>query len=170
MTRPKEFEFGAFFKGYIDSVNGDVVTEIKEQEAYLPALLRTNSAKADYAYADGKWSLKELLGHIIDTERVMAYRLLRISRNDNTPLPGFDQDEFMKYAEHRRLHMEKLIQEFEVVRKSTLFLIESLSEQQLNYIGQASGNPMSARALVFIIAGHAKHHIKVMKEKYLQNM
>jgi hypothetical protein len=168
MTRPTAEEFGAFYKGYIDAVGDDVISEIKEQETSFPALLRSNLAKADYAYAEGKWTIKELLGHIIDTERIMAYRLLRISRNDTTPLPGFDQDEFMKHAEFSRLDMEKLIQEFEVVRKSTLFLIESLSEQQLSYKGNASGNPMSAKALVFIITGHAKHHIQVMKDKYLQ--
>ncbi|WP_207421919.1 DinB family protein [Desertivirga brevis] len=168
MTKPTAEEYGAFFQGYIDTASEDVISEIKEQETSFPTLLRSNLAKADYAYAEGKWTVKELLGHIIDTERIMAYRLLRISRKDTTPLPGFDQDEFMKYSEFGKLDMENLIQEFEAVRRSTLFLIDSLSEQQLAYIGNASGNPMSAKALVYIIAGHAKHHIQVMKEKYLQ--
>ncbi|WP_207533713.1 DinB family protein [Desertivirga arenae] len=168
MNKPAAGEYGSFFQGYIDKASEDVISELKEQEISFPELLRSNLPKADYAYAEGKWTVKELLGHMIDTERIMAYRLLRISRKDTTPLPGFDQDEFMKYANFSRIDTEKLIEEFEVVRRSTLLLIDTLSEQQLSYIGNASGNPMSAKALVYIIAGHAKHHIQVMKEKYLQ--
>ena len=167
MNRPQADEFGSFYQGYIDAASDDVIAEIKEQETSLPVLLRANSAKADFAYAEGNWTLKELLGHIIDTERVMAYRLLRISRNDSTPLPGFDQNVFVKYSNHQKVDFEKLIQEFEAVRKSTLFLVDSLSEEQLNYRGSANGYPLSGRALVYIIAGHLKHHLKVIKERYL---
>lgn len=167
MNRPQSDEFGAFYKRYVDSISDDVLAELKEQETALPALLRAHPEKADFAYGEGMWTLKELLGHLIDTERIMAYRLLRISRNDSTPLPGFDQDTFVQFAEHSKADFEKLIQEFEVVRKSTLFLIDSLSEEQLNYRGNANGNPLSGRALAYIIAGHLKHHIVVIKEKYL---
>jgi len=167
MNRPQSDEFGAFYKRYIDAIGDNVIAEIKEQERFLPSLLRANREKAEFAYAEGKWTLKELLGHLIDTERIMAYRLLRISRNDATPLPGFDQDNYVKYAEHNKIDFEKLIEEFEAVRKSSLFLIDSLSEEQLNYRGSANGYPLSGRALVYIIAGHLKHHIEVIKEKYL---
>jgi len=170
MKRPQAEEFGAFYKGYIDAVEDDVVTEIRQQQTSLPALMRANTAKANFAYADEKWTLKELLGHMIDTERVMAYRLLRVSRNDSTPLPGFDENNFVKFSGHRNADFEKLIQEFEVVRRSTLFLIENLTEEQLNYRGTASGYPISGRALVFIIAGHLKHHVKIMRERYLQEI
>lgn len=167
MKRPQADEFGAFYKGYIDAVDDDVIAEINQQETTLPELMRINSAKANFAYAEGKWTLKELLGHMIDTERIMAYRLLRVSRNDTTPLPGFEENQYVAFSEHRNANFEKLIQEFEVVRKSTLFLIDSLSEEQLNYRGTASGYPVSGRALVFIIAGHLKHHIGVVRERYL---
>ena len=167
MKRPQADEFSAFYEGYIDAVDDDVIAEIIQQETTLPELMRANAAKADYAYAEGKWTLKELLGHIIDTERIMAYRLLRVSRNDSTPLPGFEENHYVEFSGHRNADFEKLIQEFEAVRKSTLFLIDSLSEEQLNYRGTASGYPVSGRALVFIIAGHLKHHVGVVRERYL---
>jgi hypothetical protein len=167
MERPQADEFGAFYKGYIDAVDDDVIAEINQQRISLPELMRANASKADFAYAEGKWTLKELLGHIIDTERIVAYRLLRISRNDITPLPGFEENAYVEFSGHRNADFEKLIQEFEVVRKSTLFLIDSLSEEQLNYRGTASGHPVSGRALVFIIAGHLKHHVGVVRERYL---
>ena len=167
MKQPLPDEFGSFYQRYIDAIKEDVLTELREQPTTLKNLLKPVAAKADYAYADGKWTLKELLGHIIDTERIMAYRLLRIARNDATPLPGFDQDEYVKHSGHSKLDFETMLEEFETVRKSNLFLIQSLTEEQLNNRGSANNYPLSARALLFIIAGHLKHHIGVIKERYL---
>ena len=167
MKRPLADEFGSFHKKYIDLANDDVIIELQEQIDTLSQLLKPASAKANFAYADGKWTLKELLGHIIDTERIMAYRLLRISRNDSTSLPGFEQDGYVKFAGHGKQDFEKLIEEFEAVRRANLYLILPLTEEQLDYRGTASNLPVSARALLFIMAGHVKHHLGVIKERYL---
>lgn len=167
MNRPQADEFGAYYKNYISAVGENVESELEEQLVEFPRFLRSLRDKADYAYAPGKWTIKELLGHITDTERIMAYRLLRVARKDTTPLPGFDQDDYVKYASHGTADFEKLVAEFEAVRRSTLFLVQSLTDEQLNYRGTASANPVSARALVFILAGHLKHHERMIREKYL---
>ena len=168
MNRPQPDEYGEFYKGYIDSVNDDVMTELETQATEIPVFFRSiPKEKADFAYAEGKWTVKQLLGHIIDTERIMAYRLLRISRNDSTPLPGFEENDFVKYSNFSNQSFGTLIDEFEAVRKANLFLIGSLTEDQLNRKGTASGLPISVRALLFIMAGHAKHHCKVVSERYL---
>ena len=168
MNRPQPDEYGEFYKGYIDSVSDDVMTELETQATEISAFFRSiPKEKADYAYAEGKWTFIQLLGHFIETERIMAYRLLRISRNDSTPLPGFEENDFVKYSNFSDQDFGTLIDEFEAVRKANLFLVKSLSEEQLDRRGTASGLPISVRALLFIMAGHAKHHCKVAGERYL---
>ncbi len=126
--------------------------------------------KFDYRYADGKWTIKEIIQHIIDTERVFSYRALRISRNDKTPLPGFDENAFALNTNANDRHLQSLLTEFSIVRQGTLALFKSFSEEQLKRIGIASNNELSVRAIGFIIIGHLKHHQKVFQEKYLQTM
>ncbi|HTG64802.1 MAG TPA: DinB family protein [Flavobacterium sp.] len=125
--------------------------------------------KFDYRYAEGKWTIKEIIQHIIDTERVFAYRALRISRNDKTPLPGFDENTFALNTNANDRHLQSLLTELSIVRQSTLALFKSFSEEQLRRIGIASNNELSVRAIGFIIIGHQKHHQKVFKERYLLN-
>ncbi|WP_256011108.1 DinB family protein [Desertivirga xinjiangensis] len=167
MKRPQADEYGSFYKAYIDLTDDDVIKELTDQKTSFSDLLRSGIERAEHAYAKDKWTLKELLGHVIDTERIMAYRLLCISRNEANSLPGFDQDDYVKYAGHNLQNFNKLIEEFELVRASNLLLIDSLTEEQLGRTGMANNYPMSARALLFIMAGHLKHHMKIIKERYL---
>ena len=123
--------------------------------------------KFDYRYAEGKWTIKEIIQHIIDTERIFAYRALRISRNDKTPLPGFDENEYIDNTTANDRGLQDLLTEFSAVRHSNIFLFKSLSVEQLERTGIASNAGISVRAIGFIMIGHQKHHQKVFEERYL---
>lgn len=123
--------------------------------------------KFDYRYAEGKWTIKEIIQHVIDTERIFSYRALRISRNDITALPGFDENDYALNTNANDRHLQSLLTELSIVRQSTLALFKSFSEEQIKRIGIASNNEISVRAIGFIIIGHQKHHQKVFKERYL---
>lgn len=168
MNRPQPDEHAPFYKGYIETVADDVIDELETQAHAFPDFLRAlPPEKADYAYAEGKWTLKELLGHIIDTERIMTYRILCISRQDPTPLPGFDENEYVKKSRYLNQDFGKLIEEFGVLRRANLYLFRSLQESELSYRGMANNCTVSVRALLFIIAGHVNHHRKIITERYL---
>jgi len=123
--------------------------------------------KFDYRYAEGKWTIKEIIQHIIDTERIFAYRALRISRNDSTPLPGFDENDFAQNTAGNARSLQDLLTELSAVRHSNLLLFKSFSEDQLKRVGIASENPISVRAIGFMLIGHQKQHQKVFAERYL---
>ncbi|WP_207429222.1 DinB family protein [Pedobacter sp. SYSU D00535] len=168
MNRPQADEYAAFYQKYIETVGDDVLEELKVQPDLVTTRLGGLPAeKADYAYAEGKWTIKELVGHMIDTERVMAYRLLRVSRNDDTPLPGFDENTFVSNSTFKSRDLGSLIEEFATVRKANLYLIGALSEEQLNRRGTASNCPVTTRSLLFIMAGHVKHHLTILQDRYL---
>ncbi|MBQ0787979.1 MAG: DinB family protein [Oceanihabitans sp.] len=123
--------------------------------------------KMEYAYAEGKWTIKEVMQHIVDTERVFAYRALRFSRNDKTELPGYDQDAYTPSSESNRRTKASLMEEYSHVRESTISLFKSFTNEMLLLSGKASGGNMSVRAIGFIVVGHEKHHCQVIKERYL---
>lgn len=123
--------------------------------------------KFDYRYAEGKWTIKEIIQHIIDTERILAYRALRISRNDTTPLPGFDENSYADNTSANTRGLQYLLTELVAVRHSNLLLFKSFSDEQLLNKGIASDQPISVRALGFMLIGHQKHHQKVFEERYL---
>lgn len=123
--------------------------------------------KFDYSYAEGKWTIKEIIQHIIDTERIFAYRALRISRNDKTPLPGFEENDYAVNTDARSRSIQDLLTEFSAVRHSNLLMFKSFSDEQMSRIGTASENTISVRAIGFILIGHQKHHQKVFEERYL---
>lgn len=123
--------------------------------------------KFDYRYAEGKWTIKDIIQHVIDTERIFAYRALRISRNDITPLPGFEENDYVENSKANERGIQDLLAEFSAVRYSTLFLFKSFSEEQLKRMGTASGTAISVRAIGFIIIGHQKHHQHIFQERYL---
>ncbi|WP_269684512.1 DinB family protein [Flavobacterium lacustre] len=123
--------------------------------------------KFDYRYAEGKWTIKDIIQHVIDTERIFAYRALRISRNDTTPLPGFEENDYVENTKANERGIQDLLAEFSAVRYAALFLFKSFSEEQLKRIGTASGTVISVRAIGFIIIGHQKHHQNVFQERYL---
>ncbi|MFD2541571.1 DinB family protein [Lacinutrix gracilariae] len=162
-------EYNEYYKTYIDKV-GDLSLLEGLSEGLSEALGFFNSLpedKMDYAYAEGKWTIKEVLQHIIDTERVLVYRALRFSRNDKTELPGFDENAYTMSSEANRRSKEALIEEFTHVREATISLFKSFTNQMLLQKGKASGGDMSVRAIGFIVIGHEKHHSHVVKERYL---
>jgi uncharacterized damage-inducible protein DinB len=166
-----ENEYHPYYKPYIDPLasSGKSIVEIlRETQNELNAVLSDLPAeKEDYRYAEGKWTIKELLQHIIDAERVFNYRALRFSRNDQTALQGFDQDDFNSTANANDRSFQELLYEFYVLRVSTIAMYQSFTEEMLTRIGTASGNPMSVRALGYLTAGHGQHHVRVFQERYL---
>ena len=168
MNRPQADEYPVFYKGYIDTVKDDVLSELEHQIVSFQALLKEiPEEKAGFAYAEGKWTIIELIGHILDTERIMAYRALRIARNDSTPLAGFEENDYVANAHFADRSLNSRAEEFEYLRKANLFLIRSLNETELGRVGISNEKPISVKALVFIIAGHLNHHIRILKERYL---
>ncbi len=168
MKRPQAEEFPLFYKGYVDTVSDDVLTELEQQIESFPEMLRNVlPEKASFAYDEGKWTIKELAGHVIDTERIMAYRALRISRNDATPLPGFDENDYVLNAHFADKSLESLADEFAALRKANMYLIRSLNEIEIDRSGISNEKPISVRALIYIMAGHVNHHSAILKQRYL---
>lgn len=166
--RPTEEEYAPYYKEYIAIVDGDVWSLLREQAISFPGFIRNIPAgREQYAYAPEKWTLKEVIGHVLDTERIMAYRLLRIARKDRTPLAGFDEKSYVANARTGERSLERLAGEFNSIRESNLYLFEALNEEELGYTGQASGYGVSVRALLYIIAGHLQHHKRVIEKRYL---
>ena len=134
----------------------------------VPALLRPLDAQKQlHRYAPGKWSIKDVLGHLIDTERVMAYRALRIGRGDQTPLPSFEEDDFAAAAEADRADWNGLLDEFDAVRRSTILMLRRLPQPAWSQMGTASNHPISVRALAYVMIGHVAHHLELVRDRYL---
>jgi len=144
---------------------------LQSQTAELEAMLAPLSdSQGDFAYAEGKWSIKEVLQHVIDGERVFAYRLLRISRGDATPLHGYDHDAYARSAGAKRRTLWDIVTEFAVLRESSLALIRSIPTEAWNYLGNANNVDVRARAIPFIMAGHVRHHLNVLRQQYFTSM
>ena len=158
-----------FYNSYIDRIRDRNPIETLEDQMNLTSELLSgiDEEMGNYAYADKKWTLKELIGHLIDSERVFAYRTMRFARNDKTELPGFEEDDYVAAADFSRRTMSDLAEELYLLRKSNLFLFKSFSEEELNRTGTANGGEVSVEALLYIIAGHENHHIAVIKDRYL---
>lgn len=166
--RPQADEFPVYYKGYIDTVADDVLLELENQIESLPKFLSAISEeKASFAYAEGKWTIKEVIGHMLDTERIMSYRALCFARRDETALPGFDENVYVKHAHFNDRTLQSLLDEFIVLRKSTMYLLKSFNEEELNRSGISNDKPITVRALIFILAGHVNHHQQILKERYL---
>jgi hypothetical protein len=168
IPRPKATEAAPFYHSYISKVIGE---NISDQLAYqmdeveeLLGSLDENAALA--RYAPDKWSIKEILGHLTDAERIFGYRLLRISRGDRTPLPGFDEKMYVPAGQFDARPLGSLVGEFRSVRESTRNLIAGLPRDCWANQGEASGMPITARALAYIIVGHVAHHIGVLRDRY----
>lgn len=166
MNRPQPNEYPTWGETYISKVDRDIFEILNDQIQSLPALFRANVDKADYAYAEGKWTLKEMLGHIIDAERVFAYRITCFARKDQQPLPGFEEDDYVLNARFPQRDMEDLIEEFIALRKANLYLFKSLNEEELNRKGIASGREINVKSILFIVGGHIIHHVSILKERY----
>ena len=168
-ARPQASEYASDYEGYISKVpGGDVVGTLSKQRDETIALIKSiPEARGDFRYAEGKWSIKELIGHVIDCERVFAYRALRFGRGDTTPLSGFEQDDFVRGADFNKRSLSDLADEYEHVRRATISLFASLEESAWDRRGAANDNEISVRALAFITAGHERHHVEILKAKYL---
>lgn len=167
IARPESGEYAPYYDKYVSLVpDGDILITLERQAPETGALLARPAADGDFRYAPGKWSVKESLGHVIDAERVFAYRALRISRNDKTPLPGFEQDDFVKYGPFGQCTLAALVEEFTSVRKSTVLMFRALDEAAWTRRGVASNNEVTVRALAYMIAGHELHHRRIFQDKY----
>ena len=168
INRPQPDEYPAYAAGYVNLVGNGPILEILEyqQQNTYNFFVKMDPDKAGYTYADSKWTVKQVLGHMVDTERVFAYRALVFSR-EAVELPGFDQDVYMEKATFNSRTLEDIANEFKSVRESSLHLLRSITDEQQTQKGIASGNPVSVRALAYLIAGHEMHHIKILKERYL---
>lgn len=162
-------EYVTYYKPYIEALGEvDLLNEL--EHSFIPFIDFLNTIpteKLEYRYAEGKWTIKDIVQHLIDAERIFAYRALRIARKDQTPLPGFEENEYVETAFANNRTMEDLMEEFAIVRKATLSLFKTFTEEQLMNMGTASEKPVSVRAIGFITLGHQKHHEKIIKERYL---
>ena len=167
--RPGEGESAPYYRTYIDDVPaGDIVRTLNGQIAETTALLAgISEAKADHRYAPGKWSIKEVVGHLADAERVFAYRALRFARGDATPLPGFDENAWVPAADFGARTLAELTAEFQAVRRATVALFGSLGDAAATRSGTANGQAVAVRALAWIVAGHERHHARILGERYL---
>ena len=161
--------YPAFMKGYLSLVDVDTVADAIEKypEVILDFFKNIPFDKISYRYAENKWNIKEMLQHIIDTERIFAYRALRIARHDKTPLPGFDEKSYAAAVNADERSWEILMNEFEAVRKSSDLLLQSFTEDQLQQSGTTSNEPNTVKAISFVVYGHILHHINILKERYL---
>jgi hypothetical protein len=168
LSRPAADEHAPYYSRYIAQVpDGDVIDILESQLAEMLRLLSPlGEARALQRYAPGKWSVKEVVGHITDAERVFAYRALRIARGDQTPLASFDQGAYVSAGRFDARPFASLLDEFFDVRRATLSLLCGLDEEAATRRGVAAGNPVSVRAVAYTIAGHAAHHVAILRERY----
>lgn len=168
ITRPQSDEYAPYYEKYVSLIaSDDILAVLESQRVQMAQLLAARSDReGNFRYAPDKWSVKEIIGHICDSERVFAYRLLRIGRGDKTPLPGFEQDDYIPTGNFNTRTLADLAAEFAAVRAATITLVQSLSQEAWMRAGTASDNPVSARALAYIIAGHEMHHRRILDEKY----
>lgn len=166
--RPAAHEFPAYYEQYVDQVVEDdvlaVLTAQREEVAGVAATI--DDAKSHFRYADGKWSIKEVLGHLLDSERIFGTRALCIARGETQPLPGFDENEYVANAVFDSRSLKSIVEEWFCIRDANIKLFESFSEDDLSRIGIANGKPITPRAIVWTIAGHTIHHLRILHERY----
>ena len=169
LGRPAEDEYAPYYAGYVRLVpDGEILVLLRDQLAETEALLREfRGDRADHRYAPGKWSVKEMVGHMADTERIFAYRALRFARGDRTPLPGYEQDDFVRGGNFGARALPEIAGELRSVRMASITLFAGLSAEALQRRGPANNVEFSVRALAWIIAGHERHHARVLRERYL---
>lgn len=167
ISPPQSGECGAYYHGYINKVKGNPIDVLNEQIEEYTDFIKANSDRMDYAYADGKWTIRESLIHLIDTEQIFAYRALRISRGDRTPLAGFNQDDYILDNDFSHITPWDILEEFTYQRRATLSMIKKLTDDQISKVGIASETETTVRALIYIMAGHAQHHLDLFNERYL---
>lgn len=168
MGRPEPGEHSPYHERYISLVPGsDILSTLDAQRRQMMILLCSrDEAEGDFRYAPGKWSAKEVLGHVCDTERIFAYRALRIARGDRTPMEGFEQDDYVRNSSFANHPLAEVIEDYIAVRRATLTLFRNLDDRAWMRRGIANNNEISVRALAYITAGHELHHRRILEEKY----
>lgn len=166
--RPEPGEYAPYYDRYISLISGtDILATLDAQRREtLLELCGRDESDGELRYADGKWSAKEVLGHVCDTERIFTYRALRIARADRTPIEGFEQDDYVRNGPFGRAPFEEIIEDYIAVRRTTLTLLRNLDEAAWLRRGIANKNEITVRALAYIIAGHEVHHRRILQEKY----
>ena len=167
ISKPAATEFNPYYEKYITLVGEDALAALRAGGAATPRLLSgVSESQAMFRYAPGKWSVKEVLGHIMDCERVFLYRALWIGRGDKTPMPGFEETDWVPAGRFDRRTLPELLTEYVAVRAATVALLSTFEEEDLVRMGTANDSPVSVRALVHIIAGHELHHVGLLRERY----
>jgi len=169
MPRPDLARIPEWYHGYINKVKEDDLSSafIGQTTPFLKFLEELPEAKRNYRYADGKWTVKEVLQHLLDAERIFAYRALRFARQDKTPLPGFNENEYAKNATVANRNWDDMVAEFKSLRQSTELMFTAFNHEELESTGIASDKPVYVLGIGFIIAGHVAHHWDILKERYL---
>lgn len=169
MPRPFENEYPSFYANYVNLAIGNSIKELIENHSnkILEFIQLLPNEQENFTYAEDKWTIKEVIQHCIDAERVFIYRALRFARKDATPLPGFDENEYAQAAKQNNRSFAKVKDEFELLRKSSDTFLLSLQENDLTFLGTANGNSISLNAICFIVFGHLLHHQKIILERYL---
>lgn len=167
-ARPEASEYAPFYHGYVTSVpDGDIVALLRSSGSeLLEALGRIPETRGGHRYGPDKWTIREVIGHVVDAERIFTYRALRVARGDRTPLASFEENEYVKTAGSDARTVASLTGELAAVRESTVRLFESLPDEAWGRSGVASGKDVSLRALAYITTGHAMHHLRILRERY----
>ncbi|MES2274480.1 MAG: DinB family protein [Bacteroidota bacterium] len=169
IDKPLPGEYAPYYETYVSLVKTDNIINLltKLQDSTFNFFNNLPADKAEYAYADGKWTIKQVVGHLIDAERVFAYRLFCFSRGDKSSLPSFDENSYVENGGFNKRSLLNLIEEFKTVRAANIYLLKSISNEQSVIVGTASNVPVSVRALAYIMAGHELHHLRIINERYL---
>ena len=173
LQAPSPNEYAPFYADYIQraTARGDVSAALPLQLDEIKfALAGLSDSQARFKPGPAEWSIKEVVSHLIDTERVFAYRMICISRKDQTPFPGFEQDDYVRESGADDIPMNNLLDEFTFLRRANILAVKNMTETALAQVGTASGNPVSARALVYMLVGHVEHHMASLREKYLPSI
>jgi hypothetical protein len=168
MKKPNKDEYALFYHTYVEKTpDGDIVKSMNKQITEVKRIFKNVSKKqSEYRYSPDKWSVKEVLGHIIEAERVLSYRMLRFARNDGKDLHGFDENEYIRQANYSEIKLADLVEEFCALRASNVMMLKNFSEAMSLRTGTANGNKFSVRALAYVMYGHVNHHLKILKERY----
>lgn len=166
--RPSDTEFAPFYAGYISRVlEADPVPVLEAQPAEIRALAESIAPEEElFRYAPDKWSIRQTFGHLIDTERVMGYRAFCIARGETKPLPGFDQNDYVARADSDERSVTEMAHEFATVRHANLWAIRTWTPEKWSLVGNANGKPITVRALAYVMAGHVRHHVAILQERY----
>ena len=169
IEKPGTDEYNEYYQGYVSQVTeSDLLGVLTAQPNDVGAVFGSlDESKGTFSYAEGKWTIKEMLSHIVDGERHFAYRVLRISRGDTTPIEGFEQDLYIENSHANERTFEDMVAEFAELRSANLRQLRNFDEANWLRRGTASGNPFTVRALGYIMAGHVRHHLKILQERYL---